>query len=558
MRFAPALLTGLLLLSLLLIPGIHRTHAQDDQLKSRPELTNYEETSRYEDVMRFFTELQKRSPLVKLETFGQTVEGRAMPLVILSTKPIAQPSEAKASGKPIVFLLANIHGGEVEGKEAVQHLARRLALGDLRPMLDKLIVLIAPIYNADGNEKIRVESRWRQNGPIGGVGARENSKGLDLNRDYSKLDSPEAQALVGLFNRWDPHVMVDLHTTDGTVMAFHLTYSIPLNPTIDPRIMSYHRDKLMPAVADGMLKNYQFRSYYYGNASGPAPKPGEPEKRTWRNFIPQPRAGQNYYGFRNRLTILSEAYTHLSFKRRVEVTTALVEETFKYTAAHGAEIIQLLKQVDADTIKRGQQGPPLPIGVEYQQTPLPQPVTILLGETTTLRNPRSDRDMIAMVEDKINPVQMQDFGLYAATRTVPAARAYLIRKEEGTRAAIDKLRQHGITVEELTAPLTTEVESFVIGEVKRAERPNPSYGQHREVTLKGQYKKETVTFPAGSIIVRFAQPLGTLAAFLLEPESDDGLTHWNFFDAYLEVGKAHPVSKVMQNVKATSKPVAQK
>lgn len=554
MRFAPAL-AALLLLSLLLTPATHRTHAQDDQLKSRPELTNYEETSRYEDVMRFFTELQKRSPLVKLETFGQTVEGRAMPLIILSTKPMAQPSEAKASGKPIVFLLANIHGGEVEGKEAVQHLARRLALGDLRPMLDKMIVLIAPIYNIDGNEKIVPTNRGRQNGPIGGVGLRENAKGLDLNRDYTKLDSPEAQALVGAFNRWDPHVMVDLHTTDGTVMAFHLTYSIPLNPTIDPRIMSYHRDKLMPAVADGMLKNHQFRSYYYGNASGPAPKEGELEKRTWRNFIPQPRAGQNYYGFRNRLTILSEAYTHLSFQRRIEVTTALVEETFKYTAAHGAEIIQLLKQVDADTIKRGQQGPPLPIGVAYEQTPLPKPVTILLGETTTLRNPRSGRDMIAMVEDKIHPVEMQDFGLYTATRSVPSARAYLFRQEEGTRGIIAKLRQHGIAVEELTAPLKTEVENFVISDVRKNERA--SFG-HNEVTLKGEYKKETVTFPAGSIIVRFAQPLGTLAAFLLEPESDDGLTHWNFFDAYLAVGKAHPVSKVMQNVKATSKPVSQK
>jgi len=554
MRFAPAL-AALLLLSLLLVPVTHRAYAQDDQLKSRPELTNYEETSRYEDVLRFFTELQKRSPLVKLETFGQTVEGRAMPLVILSTKPSAQPSEAKASGKPIVFLLANIHGGEVEGKEAVQHLARRLALGDLRPMLDKMIVLIAPIYNIDGNEKIAPNNRGRQNGPIGGVGLRENAKGLDLNRDYTKLDSPEAQALVGAFNRWDPHVMVDLHTTDGTQMAFHLTYSIPLNPTIDPRIMSYHRDKIMPAVAQGMLKNHQFRSYYYGNASGPAPKEGEPEKRTWRNFIPQPRAGQNYYGFRNRLTILSEAYVHLSFQRRIEVTAALVEETFKYTAAHAAEIIQLLKQADADTIKRGQQGPPLPIGVAYEQTPLPKPVTILLGETTTVKNPRTGNNMIAMLEDKIHPVEMQDFGLYTATRSVPSAYVYVFRQEVGTSGIIAKLRQHGITVEELTAPLKTEVENFVISEVRKNERP--SFG-HNEVTLKGQYKKETVTFPTGSIIVRFAQPLGTLAAFLLEPESDDGLTHWNFFDAYLEVGKAHPVSKVMQNVKATSKPVSQK
>src|ERR1051326_3282369 len=118
MRFAPTLAV-LLLLSLLLTPATQPTRAQNDQLKSKPELTNYEETSHYEDVMRFFTELQKRSPLVKMETFGQTVEGRAMPLVILSTKPMQRPSDA--AGKPIVFIMANIHAGEVEGKEAMQH-----------------------------------------------------------------------------------------------------------------------------------------------------------------------------------------------------------------------------------------------------------------------------------------------------------------------------------------------------------------------------------------------------------------------------------------------------
>lgn len=54
-------------------------------------------------------------------------------------------------------------------------------------------------------------------GPVAaGVGTRENSKGLDLNRDYMKLDSQEARSLVGLMNKWDPHVLVDLHTTNGS------------------------------------------------------------------------------------------------------------------------------------------------------------------------------------------------------------------------------------------------------------------------------------------------------------------------------------------------------
>ncbi|MEK6407513.1 MAG: M14 family metallopeptidase [Acidobacteriota bacterium] len=528
--------------------------AQDNTLKSRAELTNYEETSRYDDVLRFFGELQTRSPLVRIETFGHSVEGRALPLVILSDPPISQPREARASGKPIVFVFANIHAGEVEGKEAMQHLARRIVLGEMRSLLDKLIILIAPIYNADGNEKINVMNRTAQNGPLGGVGVRENAKGLDLNRDYMKLESPEAQSMVRLFNRWDPHLTVDLHTTNGSYHGYHLTYSIPLNPAIDPRIIAYHREKMMPAITKAMLAQHKFRTYYYGNFEGEAPKPGDPDKRRWEAFTHQPRIGQNYIGFRNRLTILSEAYSYLDFRRRVEVTEAFVEEILKYSAAHGSEFAQLANQVDLDTIRRGLNGPPFQMGVEYELKALPKPVEILIGEVTKVKNPRSGRDMTAMVEDKFTPVKMQDFGLFAAKRTVPTPRAYLFRREDGTRIVIEKLLQHGITVEELTAPLTTEVESFVIDSVKKAGRP---FQGHTAVTLTGHYRKETITFPVSSIIVRAAQPLGTLAAYLLEPESDDGLTTWNFLDAYLGEGKVHPIYKAMSELRAASRSLPQ-
>jgi Zinc carboxypeptidase len=537
-----AVVAALLLINLM-------SQAQNNLPKSRAEQTNYEETSRYADVLHFFDGLQKQSPLVRVQSFGISVEGRALPLVVLSDPPISDPRDARASGKPIVFVFANIHAGEVEGKEAMQHMARRIVLGDLRSLLDKLIILIAPIYNADGNEKINVMNRTAQNGPLGGVGVRENAKGLDLNRDYIKLESPEAQSLVRLFNRWDPHLTVDLHTTNGSYHGYHLTYSIPLNPTIDPRIIAYHREKMMPVIANAMLTQHKFRTYYYGNFEGESPQPGGPDKRRWEAFTHQPRIGQNYVGFRNRLTILSEAYSYLDFRRRVEVTEAFVEEILKFSAAHGDEMAKLANQVDLDTIRRGMNRQPLQMGVEYEMKPLPKPVEILVGEVTKVKNSRSGRDMTVMLEDKFTPVMMQDFGMFAAKRSVPTARAYLFQ-QDGTQAIIDKLLQHGIAVEELTAPLTAEVESFAIEGIRKAGR---AFQGHTAVTLTGKFKKETVEFPAGSIIVRAAQPLGTLAAYLLEPESDDGLATWNFFDSYLEQGKIHPVFKAMGDLKASSR-----
>jgi len=523
---------------------------QDDKLKSRAELTNYEETTRYEEVLNFIAELQKRSPLIRLESFGKSEEGRSLPLMILSDSPISNPRDARSSGKPIVFIMANIHAGEVEGKEAMLHLSRRILFGDLKPLLSKLIILIAPIYNADGNEKISVNNRTAQNGPIAGVGVRENSKGYDLNRDYMKLDSSEARSLINLCNRWDPHLTVDLHTTNGSYHGYHLTYSQPLNPNTSAAILSYHRDKMLPAITRAMLKNHKFRSYYYGNFPRFTDLPTPGEKTRWEAFTHQPRIGQNYHGLRNRLTILSEAYSYLTFKRRVEVTESFVEEIFKYAAANTAEILQLTKRADEETVRNFSDSGTIQQGVEFEMRPLPKPVDILIGEVVKVKNPRSGKDMTAMVEDKFKPVRMDDYGIFAAKRSVVAPRAYVFKPEKNLEQVIEKLLQHGIAVEELTATLQAEVEVFTIGNVTRAQR---AFQSHREMKITGAYRKESMTFPVGTIIVRTAQPLGRLVCYLLEAESDDGLVDWNFFDPYLEAGKTFPVYKVMQNVNAASR-----
>jgi len=523
--------------------------AQDkiDPLQTRPERTNYEETSRYDDLAAFLKALSAASPLVRTMSFGTTEEGRAMPLATLSNPAVARPADRPA-GRPVVFILANIHGGEVEGKEAVQVLMRRMTSGDLRPLLDRMVIVIAPNYNADGNEAIDVMNRTAQYGPIAGVGRRENVKGLDLNRDYMKLESPEARALAAAFTAWDPHLMIDLHTTNGSYHGYHLTQSIPLNLSLSPKILDYHRDTMMPAIMKSLAAAHKTRAYYYGNFGRGNAAPGT--LRRWNAFDWRPRAGQNYVGFRNRLTILSEAYSYLSFKRRIEVTEYFVEEILKYVDGHRAEIVALTKSLDDDWIKRAQGAAEMPLGVEYEMRPLQKPVEILVGEVKQEMNPRNQRNMTVAIEDSYKPELMEDYAYFAPTRTVNMARVYVLPNDAAFQPVVDKLRQHGIVVETLTAPLATEVSSFVVAEISKSSKP---FQGHNEVKLKGQYTTEKVTLPTGSTVVRLAQPLGLLAAYLLEPESDDGLTNWNFFDQWLEVGKPAPVRKIMTNVKMATK-----
>ena len=228
--------------------------------QTRAEKTHYEETSRYDDVLAFLDVLARQTPRVRVETFGTSEEGRDLPLVVVGDPPASAPP-ARSSRLPVVLVMANIHAGEVEGKEAALHLMRRLTLGDLQPLLPSAVWLFAPIYNADGNEQISLDHRVEQNGPIGGVGTRENAKGLDLNRDFMKLESSEARALVALLTRWDPDVVVDLHTTNGSYHGYHLTYAPPLDPNTDPGLDTFTRDRLLTTVREAMNARHGFRTY---------------------------------------------------------------------------------------------------------------------------------------------------------------------------------------------------------------------------------------------------------------------------------------------------------
>ena len=218
------------------------------QIQTKAERTNYVETSRYEDVVAFLNTVAKGSRIIHNTTFGYSFEGRSLPLVVVGRVADGSPRAVRASGKLRIYIQANIHAGEVEGKEALQALIREMAAGQHAQWLDSMVLLIAPIYNADGNERVTLTNRGPQNGPIAGMGTRVNAQGLNINRDNIKLETPEARSMVKLLNDYDPHVMVDLHTTDGSRHAYHLTWEVPNNPAVDPAITrTPHKSGCLPS-----------------------------------------------------------------------------------------------------------------------------------------------------------------------------------------------------------------------------------------------------------------------------------------------------------------------
>jgi hypothetical protein len=545
--------TAAALLCLFILP----IPATANELKSRAERSNYTETSRYADVIAFIGELQKLNPSVRVESFAVTNEGRQLPLVILSRPAISSPREAFQSGKPIVFIMANIHAGEVEGKEAAQHLMRDVATGPLAALLDKIILLVAPIYNADGNERIDINNRSAQNGPAGGVGVRENAQRLDLNRDFMKLESPEARGLIEAFNRWDPHVVMDLHTTNGSYHGYHLTYAPPLNPNTDARITAFARERLLPAVTRALKTKHDYRVYYYGNFVDPqrptAELGGERQgtPKAWATFDHRPRFGTNYIGLRNRLAILSEAYSYLDFRTRVDVTDKFVRAVLQYVADHAAEVVSLIREADLKSVTTGlTAGSEEGFAVSSELKPAAKPVDILVGSVTRTIDPRNNRARLEATNEA-RPVKMAEWGEFRAARRVSPPAAYLIKPDQ--KQVIEKLLAHGITVEATRQEETFDVERYIVKSVTRAQRPFQGHREAKFEVVKGDAKEK---FPAGSFIVSMRQPKAPLAFYLLEPESDDGLANWNFFDEEIDRGMKENSSAVFPVFRLKTQPAA--
>ncbi len=495
---------------------------------TRAERSGYLETSRYAEVIAFLDSLKGR-PELSFGSIGKTNEGRDLPYVIASRPRVSTPAEARALNRPVVYVQGNIHAGEVEGKEALLALLRDLTSSPKPNVLDSVVLIAVPIYNADGNEKFASQevNRGSQNGPEL-VGVRANAQGLDLNRDYMKVEAPETRASLAMFNAWNPDVFVDLHTTNGSYHGYALTYAPPLNPASP--LGAYTRDSIMPALRQRMQSRHGFRTFDYGDFIS-----ADTLSKGWVTFDSRPRFGTNYYGLRGKISILGEAYSHDPFERRVNSTYAFV-----------GEILSLFgeRRVAAASSPGASDG--IPIRARMIAAPGPVPVVAEIVERTgdSARTqpgvPRGRRRTGRYVT-----VNMPVFERFEPTLRVPMPERYVLAARD--TAAVRVLRDHGIIVRVVGtntlggADLVGNGFVFMIDSAIVAQR---AFQGHREMRITGKWRSQTRTIQPGSFIVDMSQPLSILAVYLLEPQSDDGLATWNYFDSDLRPGGLYPVFKI--------------
>ena len=534
---------------------------------TRPEMTGFAETSRYDDVIAYMKAMAAANPRIHLTTYGYTYEGRPLPLAVIGA-PGATPEQVLATKKTRVYIQGNIHAGEVEGKEALLWLLRSIAKGERNKWLESVVLLINPIYNADGNERVNVTNRGSQNGPVGGMGTRENAQGLDLNRDGTKLETAEARSLASLLNRYDPHVAMDLHTTDGSATSgFNMTYETSLNPNDSKATSGLLRDVLLPTITKAAKAKHDENWWYYGGVSGTG------AERAWRSDaeLAKPRYSSTLFGVRNRLGILTETYSYASFEARIRNTYWFLEETLDFVAKNGTTVRKAVADAEAESIIGKQ------LAVRQQLVKAPALEPIVFAPTVSERNPYvADRPYRKRVPGGETTEMLPFYGITEVTESSLAPRAWIVPNVAATDAdqpagargggrggpigsptarliasVTDRLEAHGIRFTRTEREMTVRGEQYRIASNTLAEREYQ--GTHRMRTLTGAWEATNQTVPAGSLVIPMDQPLARLAFILFDPRSDDGFMSWNILDAILGATPAPALYPVLRTMDAITK-----
>lgn len=481
-------------------------------LETPAEATSYQNGGTlYEPLMEFVYELESRTELMSVLKLTETLGGRDVVMAVLSNPPVFKPGDIAGANKPVVLIVNNVHGGETAGKDAALALMRDLVMGDLRSLLDEVVVLVIPTINPDGAE----------------VGRRTNDETFDMNRDYIKMESQEIQALVTkVINEWHPHIHLDTH--HGGSAPYTLTYQGNMNPAGDPNIMAFGDEQILPRVREALRAENYDGFWYSGTTTvdgvdGWGPTSVEPRKQhvysTLANmvgFLYETPSGSHRLvdnGTRVEAVPDEERYLH-----QVRGEYIGQRELIRFAAENPEELMNVVSTARADAIARGNDDSDNDqIPLEYEQ--------VERYKMDFWRRVGGGRGGGPDTEYEL--VNAPVFTKWTPTRTTTRPWGYLI--PNSLTKVVPLLLDHGITVKQLTEDVELEVEVYSATEIT-----NDEYFQaHYLNAVKAEKETKTVTMAAGSFFIPSGQPMSNFISYIFEPETNDNLITWGFLDNVL-------------------------
>ncbi len=472
-------------------------------------------TTTYQEMIAYYEKLAESSPLIKLEEVGYSDIGKPIHSVTLSKSEDFEPASIRSSGKLILFVNNGIHAGEPCGIDATMMLIRDLA--ESKPIvLDSIVIVTIPAYNIGGMLNRNGYSRVNQDGPIA-HGFRGNAKNLDLNRDFIKCDSKNAETFSRLFTKWQPDVFIDNHTTNGADYPYVMTLISTQKDKASPSISNYMQSQMLPALYKYMNEGTPYPMSTYVNVRS-TPDDGI------AGFLDLPRYSSGYATLHNCISFISEAHMLKPFYQRVHGTYQLMMGLLETMIAQKSSI-DLARNIAMNQFLRQDS-----FDINWRRDAMAKDSIRFRGYRAKIK-PSEVTGLDRMYYDSNDTYEefVPYYDTYVSSATIKKPRYYLV--PQGYQKVIDRLQWNGIRYQRISRDTTVEASYYYISDFETRKNPYESHFLHSQVELKEVQTNRK--YYRGDVLVEVDQPGIRYIVETLEPQGADSFFAWNFFDGIL-------------------------
>jgi murein tripeptide amidase MpaA len=522
-----------------ILPPIHPwTGASETLLLSadKPWSTPFEQqgyvsSPNYNDTVLWLDKLVDSSDILQKVSIGKSPQGRDIWMIIASQDGAATAQALSDNGKATVLVQAGIHSGEIDGKDAGMMLLRDISHSNKRNLLENVNLLFIPVFSVDAHERSSQFNRVNQRGPVN-MGWRTTANNLNLNRDYAKADALEMQHMIRTINIWQPDLYIDVHVTDGIDYQYDVTFGYNLKQGYSPSIFAWLESIYRPSVEKALTKQ--------GHIPGPLvfANDNTDMSKGLALWNPSPRFSNGYGDARHLPTILIENHSLKPYKQRVLGTYVMLEQTLKTVAQNSTK---LKTAINEDKYRNSSK-----LTVSWQNETLAQGRDFKGMDYHIEQSPISGDKVVRWTEE---PKLYKNLPVIANTQpviTVTRPVAYYIPPQ--WTEVIERLSLHGVRMTRLNKPTSITAQQY---QFSTPIFSSADYEGHQTVSAQTTSHKVSAHLPAGSVRIPTDQPLGDLAMLLLEPQAEDSLFYWGFFNTiftrteYIEDYAVEPLAAKM-------------
>ncbi|MCK0158432.1 M14 family metallopeptidase [Cellulophaga sp. F20128] len=500
---------------LLLTACTQETQKKQKDFQTFFEISQGLETPTYPEVIAYYTKLANELPEINIQTIGESDSG--FPLHLVTYNPTREFNFKKISKEKTVILINNgIHPGESDGIDATMLLFRDLGIHHIKAPKNTIITTI-PIYNVGGALNRNATSRTNQNGPKN-YGFRGNAQNYDLNRDFIKSDTKNAQTFAKIFHLTNPDVFIDNHVSNGADYQYTLTHLFTQHNKLGGKLGAYLHTQMMPTL-ETSLEEIDWSITPYVNVFNSVPEEG------FSQFMDYPRYSTGYTTLWNTLGMMVETHMLKPYKQRVLGTYFLMQKMIDITEKDGKKIKELRQAAFA----------------EYKtKESYPLHYTIDTTKTSTLNFKGYEADQITsevtglkrLKYDKTRPFTKEVVykNYMKATDSIRIPSAYIIPR--GWQKIIPFLDRNNISYKTLDKDTIINVESYKIEDYQTRKTAYEGHYPHSNTSVTTTTK--SVHFYKGDYLVPTNQDGIRYLLETLEPSAIDSFFNWNFFDTILQ------------------------